>query len=579
MFSLSEFSVVRLSLIDVRRRYLPVLFGGLFAVPIFVSAQAVPDAGSIQRDLAAPPLIPSPKFESAPIPESNETTQNTGAQFSVDEFVVSGVSLMSADEVDAALSPWVGREVYFSELQQALDAVNLLYADNGWLARTQFPVQDVVDGRVMVEVLEARFGRLETGSAEDLPISENRVFKTLMPHMSNSEMLSVEGLNLGLNQLNSLPGVSLQAALAAGEQDGSIDILISSGSASTFTGSFLLDNWGHASTGSERLSVNFNINNPSHSGDQLSVNLMSSEAVHYGRLGYSVPLGYAGGRLSVGASQLEYKLIGDFAILQSLGDANTLTAEVTRPLLSSASSGVTLALGYSSSNYLNEANGTVVSEKSLQASSLSVYGYWLSDSLNPSLTQWSLGLNAGDLDLSDNLDNQEADAEGLGTAGNFEKLNLSLSHIKPLSQNSKLIVSLAGQYAEKNLDSSQKFSLGGPRGMRAHPSSEGAGDDGLMLNIELETALSPATKLSVFYDMGEVRLSKNPIASGLATPNKYSLRGWGVTASRVFGRSSALKLTLGRRIGSNPAASETTGNDNDGTLKENRLWLSWVSNF
>ena len=579
--------MIRLSLVNVRQCYLLVLIASVSTCAISVTAQVVPDAGSIQRDLAAPQVVPSPQFESAPIPESNETPQSSGAQFTVDEFVVSGVSLLSAAEVDEALSPWLGRELYFSELQQALDAVNLLYADNGWLARTQFPVQDVADGRVMVEVLEARFGRLATESAEDLPISASRVFKTLMPHMSNSEMLSVEGLNLGLNQLNRLPGVSLQAALAAGEQDGSIDILISSASASMFTGSVLLDNWGHASTGSERLSLNFNINNPRHSGDQLSVNLMSSEAVHYGRLGYSVPLGYAGARLSVGASQLEYKLIGDFAILQSLGDANTFTAEVTRPLLSSASSGVTLALGYSSSNYLNEANGTVVSEKSLQASSLSVYGYWLSDSLSPSLspnlspslTQWSIGLNAGDLDLSDNLDNQQADAEGLRAAGSFEKLNLSLSHIKPLSQNSKLIVSLAGQYAGKNLDSSQKFSLGGPRGMRAHPSSEGAGDDGLMLNIELETVLSPGTKLSVFYDTSEIRLSKDPIASGLATPNKYSLRGWGVTASRTFGRSSALKLTLGRRIGGNPAASETTGNDNDGTLKENRLWLNWVSNF
>ena len=238
-----------------------------------------------------------------------------------------------------------------------------------------------------------------------------------------------------------------------------------------------------------------------------------------------------------------------------------------------------LALAHSASRYVNEANAIVISEKSLQASMLSLNGYWLGTGANAGIAQWLIALSAGNLDLSANLDNQLADASGLRSAGDFEKLNLSASYITPLSQLTTLIVSLAGQYAKQNLDSSQKFSLGGPQGMRAHPSSEGAGDDGFMLNVEIEATVAPQTKVSAFYDFGEIRLNKVPAGSSLAVPNKYSLRGWGVSAGHRFGQRSEFKLTFGRRIGDNPAASDISGNDNDGTLIENRVWLSWMMNL
>ena len=62
-------------------------------------------------------------------------------------------------------------------------------------------------------------------------------------------------------------------------------------------GSGSLDNWGNARTGSDRASLNLNWNNPSAHGDQLSTNLMATQAVNYGRLAYSVPVGYRGARL------------------------------------------------------------------------------------------------------------------------------------------------------------------------------------------------------------------------------------------------------------------------------------------
>jgi len=546
---------------------------------LLAAAQIVPDAGSVQREFNPPPAVLSPKLQSTLALEAKVLPGDRGALIYVSEFIVTGVNLIPGAAVIEALAPWRGRELYFSELQVALESINSLYADKGWLARAQLPVQDIVDGRVFVEVIEARLGRLEIEATDQFPISSARVINTLSAYVENAKVLNLDQLNQGLYLLNDLPGVELQAALASGEQRGDVDILLSSLPESRFDGSLLVDNWGHASTGTERLSLNVNANNPSRTGDQVRMSLMSSQAVHYGRLDYSVPVGYTGMRLSLGASQLDYKLIGSFAALESRGEAKTLTIRLSRPVMSSKTAMASLALAHSASRYVNEANAIVISEKSLQASMLSLNGYWLGTGANAGIAQWLIALSAGNLDLSANLDNQLADASGLRSAGDFEKLNLSASYITPLSQLTTLIVSLAGQYAKQNLDSSQKFSLGGPQGMRAHPSSEGAGDDGFMLNVEIEATVAPQTKVSAFYDFGEIRLNKVPAGSSLAVPNKYSLRGWGVSAGHRFGQRSEFKLTFGRRIGDNPAASDISGNDNDGTLIENRVWLSWMMNL
>ncbi len=545
-------------------------------VSLSAAAQIVPDAGSVQREFNTPPPVLSPKVKSTLALEAKVLPGDPGALIYVSEFIVAGVNLISGAAVTEALAPWLGRELYFSELQVALESINLLYADKGWLARAQLPVQDIVDGRVFVEVIEARLGRLEIEANDQFPISSKRVFNTLLAYIEASKTLNLDRLSQGLNLLNDLPGVELQASLASGEQPGDVDVLLSSVVESRLNSSVLVDNWGHSSTGTERLSLNVSANNPRHIGDQVSVNLMTSEAVRYGRLGYGVPVGYAGMRLFLGASQLDYRLIGSFAILASRGEADTLTVQLSKPIMSSKVAMINLALAYSSSRYLNEANAIVISEKSLQVSTLLLNGYWLGVGLNAGLTQWALALSVGTLDLSANQENQLADAASLQSAGNFEKLNLSVSHIKSLSRASTMIVSLAGQYANKNLDSSQKFSLGGPQGMRAYPTSEGAGDDGLMLNIEVEARVAPQTKLSIFLDAGEVRLSKTLTVSNLMVPNKYSLVGWGLSASHWFGQRSELKLTVGRRIGGNPGASEISGNDNNGTLIENRIWASWI---
>ncbi|MCX7178390.1 MAG: BamA/TamA family outer membrane protein [Proteobacteria bacterium] len=132
--------------------------------------------------------------------------------------------------------------------------------------------------------------------------------------------------------------------------------------------------------------------------------------------------------------------------------------------------------------------------------------------------------------------------------------------------------SLTGQLASKNLDSSEKFYLGGSSGVRAYPASEGGGAEGHLLTLELRWRLPEGITLTAFHDNGRVTVNRHNDYIGAATPNVISLRGSGLALAWQTSSGLNLKLTWARRQGSNPNPT-ASGNDQDGSLKDNRLWL------
>jgi len=81
------------------------------------------------------------------------------------------------------------------------------------------------------------------------------------------------------------------------------------------------------------------------------------------------------------------------------------------------------------------------------------------------------------------------------------------------------------QSASKNLDSSEKMSLGGAGGVRAYPTSEAIGDEGVLAQLELRYSAGSYAPY-VFVDGGSIKTNAKP-APG-ATNNKRSLSGGGV---------------------------------------------------
>ena len=145
------------------------------------------------------------------------------------------------------------------------------------------------------------------------------------------------------------------------------------------------------------------------------------------------------------------------------------------------------------------------------------------------LTQASLMWSQGQLAF-DSPGAEAIDAQGAKTAGSYSKLYLTAERQQRLPADFMLNLSLRGQWTDGNLDSSEKFSLGGPYGVRAFASSEALGDKGWLGSVELRYAFSPSIVGSVFHDYGEVSVNARPY---LSTPNtlRRSGNGFGLTGS------------------------------------------------
>jgi hemolysin activation/secretion protein len=186
-----------------------------------------------------------------------------------------------------------------------------------------------------------------------------------------------------------------------------------------------------------------------------------------------------------------------------------------------------------------------------------------------------------------NLDGSPAsfisdDLKNANTYGDFQKLRYYAARAQTLSPTRSLHASLTGQWASKNLDSSEKFYLGGMSGVRAYPSGEAGGSSGQVFSLELRQQLNAQWQFTAFYDYGQVdQYQSNQKADGsspLVANNTIALRGAGLSLGWSSNQGTQLKLTWAQRIGSNPLATPA-GNDTDGSLNIDRFWLTASAPF
>ena len=545
-----------------------------------IAAQSTPDAGSLLREAEKQqPRLPQPAPQA--MPQAPLAPDASALRVQVKAFRITGNTLIAESELQAALSPWVGKESTFAELQQAANAVAEAYRRHGWLARPQLPAQDLSEGVVNINIIEGRLGavRIDDGG-QSLWLDRSLVSRVMTARQQPGDHLNLDALERASAILNETPGFAVATVLAPGSDTGEIDAIVKVQDKPMLAGAAQFDNQGARSTGADKMTLSLSLDNPGRVGDQISANGNASEGSRYLKVGYSRPFGRDGVRAGISASVMRYQLLGeDFAALHSKGDATTFGLNASYPLLRSTSRNMSLAGAIDRKDYYNEANEIATSEKRIHSALLALNGDLLDGFGNGGMTLWGVNLTAGQVDLSANATNESADQAGPGAAGSYQKFGYSLARLQRVSDQSTLWFSLSGQRASKNLDSSEKFSLGGPQGVRAYPLMEGSGDDGWLATLEARYNLTPDLQLSVFYDHGSVTQSHNPDYTGAPLVNQASLKGAGLGLSWSQPGSFSLRAAWARRLGDNPFASATTGADGDGSLNLNRFWLSAMVYF
>ncbi|NHZ33416.1 ShlB/FhaC/HecB family hemolysin secretion/activation protein [Massilia rubra] len=548
----------------------------LVAVALFslqtVHAQTTPDAGSLLQQIEKG-RPPPPRTNAPAVGVPPPMRALSGSTVTVTAFRFVGNTLLSNEQLGAALAGLRGRPLDFTQLQQAPATVAALYRQSGWIVRAYLPHQEIVDGVVTIQIVEAIFGEVRLdGGAAAARIAPQRLIAMVDAAQSKGALLNADALDRALLLLGDLPGVTVTGSLSAGRNERETDLLLKVEDAPLLSGVVSVDNAGSRSTGRARVSGDIYLNSPFRLGDQIGLSLQHSEGIDYARLDASVPVGSSGVRAGAHVSALRYKLVSDdTAALDARGKSSTSGLDGSYPLIRSRLKNLSLAVNYDHRRFDNDALGASVSDYRIDTLSASLYGNALDQLGGGGNNTGSLSLVRGEVDLDDSP-TRAADAATVKSAGRFTKLRYAAARTQALNDALLLYMTLAGQAARKNLDSAEKFYLGGPSGVRAYPINEGGGASGQLASIELRAQLPHNLSLAGFYDWGHVRINHDNHFAGAETRNAYSLRGAGVALSWLAPKGISIKSTWARRIGANPNPS-ASGSDQDGSLTRNRFWL------
>ena len=114
--------------------------------------------------------------------------------------------------------------------------------------------------------------------------------------------------------------------------------------------------------------------------------------------------------------------------------------------------------------------------------------------------------------------------------------------------------------------------------MRAYPANEAGGADANLFSVELRQHLTEGIILTGLFDYGRMTVNVHNAFPGSTGPNGYSLKGAGLSLAWQTELGPTFRAIWSHRIGDNPNPT-TTGQDQDGSLFKDRLWLSAAMSF
>ena len=583
------------------------LLGGACIASAAAQAQTPPDPKDVP-DFAAPLrqqierdkiLTPQrlPEAQRPPVPEAQPETGPAvpdGQLFTVKRFDIRGNTLISTEDIQAVLAPWLNQAISLNELRRGVAQVAALYRLRGYLAQATLPNQDITDGVVIIQVIEGKVGAINIIAPPNVrqigDLLVDRVKTLLEKRLPSGEPINLNDLDWALLVADDLPGVAVRGALQAGKELGTSDLVITLEPTKLIRGLVSGDNSGSRKTGSKRALTLVQLDSAFGWAEQLNISASKTDGSDFVRLGANWPIGsqgWNGWRMNAYKSYLKYQILQKYTepnIKPDKGNSKTAGVGWQYPLVRSGVTSVLFDFGLE--NRESE-NITIIGprKKVVNATTAGLSGSHFDGLWGGGTTTFSASITRGKLKISDE-DGQfvEADQNGPNTRGNYTKVAASLSRLQLLTQQNTLFFAVSGQKSNKNLDESEQFYLGGPSSVRAYPSSELGGSEGLLASLELRRDLDVKTQVAAFYDHGWIwkyKNSDNADGSGSMLgdrKNRESLRGYGFYVSHRDPSGVEVKLTVSQRDGSNPAVTED-GTDTDGTKKLNRVWFSTSYSF
>ena len=178
---------------------------------------------------------------------------------------------------------------------------------------------------------------------------------------------------------------------------------------------------------------------------------------------------------------MAYSVGEELANLRAEGTAQTWTGNARYPLIRSRERSLFATAAYDRKTLYNEAAGSATSDKLVDVATTGLDLEQSDAFAGGGYTYAGLSFSAGQLDLGRNAASLSSDqgTGGAHTQGSFQKFNWHAARLQRATEKLSFALLTSGQFASANLDSAERFQLGGPSGVRAYPTGEASGDEGV----------------------------------------------------------------------------------------------------
>ena len=533
----------------------------------------------LQLKKSAPPPLPKvqkPIEQKKPV-DGEQTVQ-------IKNFLFSGNKLLTEQELQSVVEKWKNKPLTFDDLQNVIADIQEYYSSKNRIVKALLPEQEIKDGIVSIKIIEGVLGDVVVEQKSQKPRMAAETIKKYFKGEKDSVYIDTKDLQRKIFILNDLPGVNAIGTYEQGKKEGESNFKVTVEDTPFFKGEVAAANFGSKSTGSNQTIANVSFNNISGIGDLFSVNGIKSSGSDYVQGSYAVPILYDGLKLALNASKLDYQTLSSFSSTnQSKGDAKTYSANFTYPVYRTDRASVNAKVGYETKDYLNTnvLTAATISDYKIDNMIAGLNGFlYNSDqssiSYNANVTFGRLKINDAAQETSDNTSAK--------TKGSFEKLafNISRNQTLPDLKNTNWLISVDGQTANKNLNSSEQISLGGPYAVRAYPTGQGSGSQGVILKTELQYPYDQNFTFGPFLDVGFIKQyidTYNNWQGSTRAKNDYSLAATGITGTYKYNEFN-VNGTLAYRIGDNPLRTSTGEQLNaDNDYKRVQAWIRASYNF
>jgi hemolysin activation/secretion protein len=416
-------------------------------------------------------------------------------RFQISRFDVSGNTLLSPAEVQAAVAPYTGPGRDFGDVQRALEALEALYHARGYSVVTvQLPEQELNGGVVRLNVFQARLSRVT--------VSGNRYFseqniRAGLPTLQPGQTPNLPAVSSNLRLVNENPAKKIKLNLAASqinpEAEDEVEARIEVVDERPWKVMLSVDNTGNEATGETHAGVmlqHANLWGRDHVGSlQYTTTAERPDRVAVWSAGYHIPLYALGDAVDFFASYSNVdsgRVAAGIFDLAVSGKGAVVGARYTHALAKSGSLESRLVYGVDYKAYKNDVmfggqnfgNDITVRPLSIgwAASSASADG-----EANVALTvlqNIAGGSRGGTRDFA---------AVRTGAKASYTMLRFSAALSNVIAGDWQTRVLLNGQATGDALVPGEQFGAGGSTTVRGFGERDLAADSGFVTNVELYT--------------------------------------------------------------------------------------------